>query len=140
MCDTFFTPQMRDRQARGKDPYHAGDGSDDADLGDGESGARVRLRLGSGRVEQEDFSTLERRQKAIAFLDNPELLMMYAQSTGDSIPGARLHFMKMLCGYGDEEAEHASRGSAHAQARRDMHHHRQADQRRRAGDHQGSGN
>jgi hypothetical protein len=35
------------------------------------------------RAEKEDFSRLERRRKAIAFLDNPELLMMYAQSTGE---------------------------------------------------------
>ncbi len=40
-----FTPEMRDRQARGKDPYHSGDGSDDGNLSDHETG----LRLGKGR-------------------------------------------------------------------------------------------
>jgi hypothetical protein len=34
-------------------------------------------------IEKEDFSRTERRQKAIAFLDNPELLMVHAQSTGE---------------------------------------------------------
>ncbi|KAK3986218.1 hypothetical protein QBC44DRAFT_333618 [Cladorrhinum sp. PSN332] len=29
-----FTPQMRDRQARGKDPYTSGNGTDDSDLSD----------------------------------------------------------------------------------------------------------
>jgi hypothetical protein len=42
---------------------------------------------------------------AIAYLDNPELLMMYAQSKGDSIPAARLHFTKMMCGYDPESLE-----------------------------------
>jgi hypothetical protein len=86
------------------------------------------------RTENEDFGLVERRLKAMAYLDSPELLMMYAQTTGDvsrglffssrhasspslgstansyvpsphpqkSIPGARLHFMKMLCGYDDD--------------------------------------
>ncbi|KAK4250104.1 hypothetical protein C7999DRAFT_29350 [Corynascus novoguineensis] len=98
-----FTPEMRDRQARGKDPYQSGDGSDGGNLSDRESGSGTRLRLGSGRVEKEDFARIESRQKAIAFLESPELLMMYAQSTGDSIAAARLHFTKMLCGYDNEE-------------------------------------
>lgn len=37
----------------------------------------------SHRGEKDDFGKIERREKAVAFLDNPELLMMYAQSTGD---------------------------------------------------------
>lgn len=103
-------------------------------------------------VEKEDFSVVERRQKAIAFLDNPELLMMYAQATGDvsfflsvpflesplptaikSIPGARLHFTEILCGYDDEEPEHTSRHSAHSHSRRD--HQNPADKRREGVDH-----
>lgn len=93
---------MRDRQARGKDPYQSGDGSDGGNLSGRESGLGTKLRLGSGRVEKEDFSRVESRKKAIAFLDNPELLMMHAQSTGESIAAARLHFTKMLCGYDQE--------------------------------------
>lgn len=79
-------------------------------------------------LEKEDFATVERRQKAIAFLNDPELLQMYAQSTGDvsvkplslevpfrqgtltiqqSVAGARLHFTKLLCGYDeDDDFEH----------------------------------
>ena len=107
-----FTPQMRDRQARGKDPYHSADGSEASDLSDRETagaGAGARMRPGSGRyvlpppqhpyicnvkrinvgsarfsnLDKEDFSRAERRHKATIFLDTPELLMMHAQSTGD---------------------------------------------------------
>ncbi|KAK0674519.1 hypothetical protein QBC41DRAFT_2164 [Cercophora samala] len=120
-----FTSVMSDRQARGKDPYHSGDGSEASDLSDRESGVSPsKLRLGGGgggggggRPEREDFASRELRQKAIAFLDNPELLMMYAQSTGDSIPGARLHFMRMLCGY-DNVPQHSSSNTASASASR----------------------
>lgn len=41
-----FTSQMRDRQARGKDPYHSGDGSEDGNVSDRDAG---KLRLGKGR-------------------------------------------------------------------------------------------
>ncbi|KAK4198512.1 hypothetical protein QBC40DRAFT_178521 [Triangularia verruculosa] len=117
--DGAYTPVMHDRQAKGKDPYHSGDGSDGSDLSDRESGATPsKLRLvGGGRPEKEDPARVELRQKAIAFLDNPELLMMYAQSTGDSIPGARLHFMRILCGY-DEIPQHPSSGKASASTSR----------------------
>ncbi|KAK0651230.1 hypothetical protein B0T16DRAFT_74941 [Cercophora newfieldiana] len=98
-----FTPQMRDRQARGKDPYHSGEGSDGSDLSDRETNAGSRLRMGGSRLEKEDFSRTERRNKAEAYLDSPELLMMYAQSTEDSMAGARLHFTRMLCGYDNED-------------------------------------
>ncbi|KAM7209490.1 hypothetical protein V8F20_000228 [Naviculisporaceae sp. PSN 640] len=160
-----FTADMRDRQARGKDPYasnsgedvseddghvhgrgrheddedegedeelgdyddddHGGQGqsnrleeghrdeeedyTDDDDDGDVDMGIGTRLRLRGGRLEKEDFAKAERRQKAIAFLDSPELLMMYAQSTGETLPAARLHFTRMLCGY-DEETSLASAG------------------------------
>ncbi|KAL2185238.1 hypothetical protein L209DRAFT_756285 [Thermothelomyces heterothallicus CBS 203.75] len=96
--DDDFTPEMRDRQARGKDPYQSGDGSDGGSLSDRESGSGTRLRLGSGRVEKEDFARVESRQRAIAFLENPELLMMYAQSTGDvSVPPTFLSLRMVPC-------------------------------------------
>ncbi len=108
-------------------------------------------RLRSENPSKPDFGAKERRQKAIAFLDNPEMLMMYAQSTGDvsvsrprlpllpphlldtpsfsppsapsapcrpeltallpceSIPAARLHFMKMMCSYDDETSRKGRR-------------------------------
>lgn len=47
--DDHFTPQMRDRQARGKDPYRSGDGSDGGNLSDHDSRTGSKLRLGKGR-------------------------------------------------------------------------------------------
>lgn len=141
-----FTPAMRDRQARGKDPYrssssnssnpggqHSSDDDDDDDydvrrvLAGSGSGSGSKMRVGGagggggvgGRVEKLDYSRVERRQKAVAFLESPELLMMWAQSQGDvspppppnppplrvgadgrqSVASARLHFTRMLCGY-----------------------------------------
>ncbi|KAL2160378.1 hypothetical protein VTH06DRAFT_1551 [Thermothelomyces fergusii] len=129
--DDDFTPEMRDRQARGKDPYQSGDGSEGGNLSDRESGSTSRLRLGSSRVEKEDFARVESRQKAIAFLENPELLMMYAQSTGESIAAARFHFTKMLCGYDqEEETKRGTARPAFAHSRRD--HHQSSDNRRGA--------
>ncbi|KAL2116848.1 hypothetical protein VTJ04DRAFT_9016 [Mycothermus thermophilus] len=102
-----FTSQMRDQQARGRDPYSDNDGLGDVNLND----RSTLLRLGTGRAEKEDFSLAERRQQAITFLDNPELLEMHALSTGLSIAASRLHFMKQLCGYNDDEKP--STNSAH---------------------------
>ncbi|KAK0634615.1 hypothetical protein B0T17DRAFT_513797 [Bombardia bombarda] len=135
-----FTPKMRDRQARGKDPYNSSNNgssfSSDSEMTDGEmsSGFRQRRRGDdNGRAPpKEDFETRERQEKALAFLDNPELLMMYAQSTGNSIPGARLHFMKMLCGYDKEEEKSKQQQQQQAQ----HPHRRDADSsnKRRGGD------
>ena len=82
---------MRDRQARGKDPYTEGDVSsssdnggvhddDDVEMGGYDMGSRMRM--DGGRIGNEDYGKAEKRQRAVAFLDNPELLMMYAQSEG----------------------------------------------------------
>lgn len=108
-----FSPAMRDRQARGKDPYrssssnssnsggqHSSDDDDDDDydvrrvLAGSGSGSGSKMRVGGagggggvgGRVEKLDYSRVERRQKAVAFLESPELLMMWAQSQGDVSP------------------------------------------------------
>ncbi|CAK7272039.1 hypothetical protein SEPCBS119000_004913 [Sporothrix epigloea] len=48
------------------------------------------------------FHNLERRRRAALVLDSPELLMMYAQSTNDSIPSVRMKFMSELCGLDSE--------------------------------------
>ncbi|UNI20108.1 hypothetical protein JDV02_006230 [Purpureocillium takamizusanense] len=139
------TPGMRDRQARGKDPYKGtghsdsdedededGDDDDDGDEGDDDDGdeeddelevgsdgvTRRRMRLGRGSVllfhlatfsffcpprfvfpangyelttdlgetnsiKAEPFEDRERRGFALAVLDSPEQLMMYAQGAGD---------------------------------------------------------
>ncbi|KAI1083735.1 hypothetical protein F5B20DRAFT_347992 [Whalleya microplaca] len=68
-ADTF-TPEMRDRQARGKDPYESSDSSD-------WTGGPLRYQAGGGK--DEPFSILERRRIAAQVLDSPELLMMAAQ-------------------------------------------------------------
>lgn len=132
---------MRDRQARGKDPYM--DSESDYD-----DGPERRVRLGRGcvrvfrrgrqrkrkaeeiadarRVKTEPFEDKERRGFALSVLDSPESLMMYALSAGDvgppppppfffllqvsisrecladgaqSVPGQRLRFTAMLCGF-----------------------------------------
>ncbi|KID91545.1 hypothetical protein MGU_01515 [Metarhizium guizhouense ARSEF 977] len=85
-----YTPEMRDRQARGKDPHK--DSESDYD-----DGPERRVRLGRG-VKTEPFEDKERRGFALSVLDSPESLMMYALSAGDSVPGQRLRFTAMLCG------------------------------------------
>ncbi|KAI0885341.1 uncharacterized protein GGS22DRAFT_163466 [Annulohypoxylon maeteangense] len=88
-----FTPEMRDRQARGKDPYDSSEGSS----GDWPSESGKNYRKG-GSSRNEAFSTVERRRMAAQILDSPELLMMAAQRDNDSIPATRLRYMRMLCG------------------------------------------
>lgn len=92
---------MRDRQARGKDPYKDSDS-------DYDDGRERRVRLGRGcvrvfrrgrqrerkageiadarRVKTEPFEDKERRGFALSVLDSPESLMMYALSAGDVGP------------------------------------------------------
>ncbi|KAL0941076.1 uncharacterized protein CTRU02_203839 [Colletotrichum truncatum] len=123
---TGFTPTMRDRQARGKDPYSPHDSPSDSDmdfdavdspsargngvgrlghLGSGGGGGGGGGAASSGVSGNDGDSFEERRQKlfAIEILDDPEKLAMYACSRGDSIPGTRLHFTRILCGL-DQDA------------------------------------
>ncbi|KAG6036075.1 hypothetical protein E4U41_005776 [Claviceps citrina] len=95
---------MRDRQARGKDPYGQDGGGGFSGPGPG-SGAGAGpggegVVLGSG-IPVEPFEDRERKGFALSVLDCPEQLMMYAQSRNDSIPAQRLHFTVMLCGFDD---------------------------------------
>ncbi|EFY87437.1 hypothetical protein MAC_06545 [Metarhizium acridum CQMa 102] len=69
------TPEMRDRQARGKDPYKDSESDYDDE-------PERRVRLGRG-VKTEPFEDKERRGFALSVLDSPESLMMYALSAGD---------------------------------------------------------
>ncbi|KAI1136716.1 hypothetical protein F5Y05DRAFT_102116 [Hypoxylon sp. FL0543] len=87
-----FTAEMRDRQARGKDPYESSDGSSDW----ASEGTR-KYRAGGGK--DESFAVLERRRVAAQVLDSPELLMMAAQRDNESIPATRLRYTRMLCGF-----------------------------------------
>ncbi|KAK6845051.1 hypothetical protein PG990_003407 [Apiospora arundinis] len=95
-----FTPEMRDRQARGKDPYH--DSGDDSEGAGGDWGGRNR---GS---RDESYAYTEQRRHAAQILDNPELLMANAQREGDSIPATRLRYTRMLCGVVEEAAPSTS--------------------------------
>ncbi|KAL8299656.1 hypothetical protein RB597_009659 [Gaeumannomyces tritici] len=107
-----FTPEMRDRQARGKDP----DGPDPGPFAFSRV-AQSRMALGFMGFETEPFEKPQRREKAAAILDNPELLMVYAQRAGDSIPATRMRFMRIMCGYddgGDGDYHHRDGGRAAA--------------------------
>ncbi|OIW27355.1 hypothetical protein CONLIGDRAFT_682412 [Coniochaeta ligniaria NRRL 30616] len=117
----------RDRMSRGKDPYCSDEASDDSEQLSRNSPAKFRP---GGSAEQEDFGKKERREKAVAFLDSPELLMMYAQSQGDSIAGARLHFMKMMCGYDEESIDEANSYYATNSGSRSARQTRDTDKRR----------
>ncbi|KAM3436664.1 hypothetical protein MY4824_004257 [Beauveria thailandica] len=109
-----FTAEMRDRQSRGKDPYTKGhedeeddeeeedEDDDDMDLDEDDDGSTMQV----GNVpKNETFEERQRRQDALAVLDSPEQLMMYAQMMNDSIPGQRYQFMRTLCGFGDEDEQ-----------------------------------
>ncbi|KAL7795202.1 hypothetical protein V8C37DRAFT_401018 [Trichoderma ceciliae] len=108
---TKVSASMRDRQSRGKDAY----GKSDEESAD-EDEETNQLIAGRGEDEHDDdtdtvrsskaepFETRERRAYALAVLDRPELLMMYAQTTNDSIASQRQRFTAMLCGY-DEETD-----------------------------------
>ncbi|KAM5355669.1 hypothetical protein ACJ41O_002315 [Fusarium nematophilum] len=97
-----WTPEMRDRQARGKNPYSKGDGSDDSDISDPEA----PMRLGAQET-LESHNERERKGEAMYVLDNPEALMAHAQANGDSVTGQRLRFMRQLCGFDDKHVEPA---------------------------------
>jgi hypothetical protein len=67
-----WTSEMRDKQARGKNPY-----SEDSDASDTEP-----MRLGGHRIAESHMER-ERRGEAMFVLDNPEALMAHAQASGD---------------------------------------------------------
>lgn len=104
-----YTAEMRDRQARGKDPYESSDGSTDWS----DDGTKYR-RPGSGK--DEPFSVRERRRVAAQVLDSPELLMMAAQRDNESIPATRLRYTRMLCGLKEPPAPMPARKKAQRSA------------------------
>ncbi|KAF3765893.1 hypothetical protein M406DRAFT_329751 [Cryphonectria parasitica EP155] len=116
-----FTADMRDRQARGKDPYVPEDDSNGADFArragraappmgiHAMGGGSVRLGGGApSRQLKEPFQKTERRDWAETVLDSPELLMLYAHSTGETLPVARMRFKKIMCGLDDYEEDDTS--------------------------------
>ncbi|KAI1644878.1 hypothetical protein F4815DRAFT_384459 [Daldinia loculata] len=104
--DDEFTAEMRDRQARGKDPYESSDASSDWGL----EGNR-KYRAGGGK--DESYAVLERRRVAAQVLDSPELLMMAAQRDNESIPATRLRYTRMLCGFEEPPQPQSARKKSH---------------------------
>ncbi|KAI8634225.1 hypothetical protein F5Y19DRAFT_204774 [Xylariaceae sp. FL1651] len=139
-----FTPEMRDRQARGKDPYDSDSqgsdwapGQDGSSSGGGGSGAGAGGAGGAAGVpvpgldyggssgdtgpfrvgvppRGEPFAVLERRRIAAQILDSPELLMMAAQRDDESIPATRLKYTRMLCGIEESSSLASSSSSSSA--------------------------
>ncbi|KAI5462292.1 hypothetical protein BGZ63DRAFT_209815 [Mariannaea sp. PMI_226] len=111
-----FTQEMRDRQARGKDPYRTEE----------EEREDEAYRLGGYRFEQENeekesAAELERRGAIMAILDHPEHLMASAMSNGNSIPRERTRLLAMLCGFdkkNEDEVQASGSGSRKGQDRR----------------------
>ncbi|TRX89146.1 hypothetical protein FHL15_009959 [Xylaria flabelliformis] len=101
-ASSAWTPEMRDRQARGKNPYNAD--SDDSDWGPGGqgSGSSSAADVGPQRVgapkPKDRFAIYERRRIASQILNSTELLMMAAVRDDESIPATRLKYMRVLCG------------------------------------------
>ncbi|KIH94727.1 hypothetical protein SPBR_03821 [Sporothrix brasiliensis 5110] len=117
-----FTDDMRELQARGKDPYEL-TRRNEPYYEDRLASLRAADRRppGAGPVHHmspnfvrppspgpqlrpeeaplDNFAQLERRRHATTVLDSPELLMMYALSLNDSIPAVRMTFMHIMCGY-----------------------------------------
>lgn len=93
VTEPSFTPSMRDRQARGKDPYQASEkgpypfedspSTSDMEFDEVDSPSRAAAAGRLGHLVGDSFE--ERRQKAFAIevLDDPEKLAMYACSRGD---------------------------------------------------------
>ncbi|KAI1279747.1 hypothetical protein F5Y07DRAFT_357698 [Xylaria sp. FL0933] len=124
-ASTSFTPEMRDRQARGKNPYHSD--SEDSDWapgpsnrsggeGSGSSSAQSNIgpaRAGGKKPDDEPFAVYDRRRVASQILNNPELLVMAAVRDEQSIPATRLKYTRILCGVGEP-----SSGSSRAKTTR----------------------
>ncbi|CAM1504220.1 Fc.00g018110.m01.CDS01 [Cosmosporella sp. VM-42] len=89
-----ISAEMRDRQARGKDPYGRRETIEFDAPGDG-------VRLGEP-MQTESSEDKERRGEATYVLDNPSALMAHAIAHGDSISHQRLKFTAKLCGFEDK--------------------------------------
>ncbi|KAI1747858.1 hypothetical protein F4782DRAFT_396717 [Xylaria castorea] len=125
-----FTSEMRDRQARGKNPYNVDSDSsdwggpgqvDDSLDGDSSSAADVRPQRVGAPKSKERFAIHDRRRMAAQILNSTELLMMAAVGDDESIPATRLKYSRILCGLegpGDGGSARAGAGAAAAAAAR----------------------
>ncbi|RSL60879.1 hypothetical protein CEP54_006508 [Fusarium duplospermum] len=108
-----WTPEMRDRQARGKEPEKEEESASvrSADTSNSEVGYR--------HYEETQWEK-ERRGEALSVLDNPEALLAHAQANGDSVTGQRARFLRLLCGYDEDRDRYptqqmrSSKGHQHA--------------------------
>ncbi|KAH0494154.1 hypothetical protein TgHK011_000785 [Trichoderma gracile] len=75
---------------------------DDDDDEEEEDSEDEKTNSSSFTYRSEPFETRERRAYALAVLDRPEQLMMYANTTNDSVAGQRVRFTRMMCGFDDE--------------------------------------
>ncbi|KAI1846513.1 hypothetical protein JX265_004964 [Neoarthrinium moseri] len=108
-----FTAEMRDRQARGKDPYHESEDSEDANY------------WGGGRHRRDEpFAVVDQRRKAVQVLDTPELLMTYAQRDNESVPATRLRYTRMLCGVAADGSAQGASSSKKTSKKSSSSHHR----------------
>ncbi|KAI8719160.1 hypothetical protein NCS52_00696400 [Fusarium sp. LHS14.1] len=91
-----WTPEMRDQQARGKDPN-----KEEEEPPRNKADESEALKIG-GRHHEESALERERKGEALSILDNPEALLAYAQANGDSVTGQRVRFLRQLCGYDED--------------------------------------
>ncbi|KAK7906358.1 hypothetical protein PG985_016364 [Apiospora marii] len=94
-----FTAEMRDEQARGKDPY----GGPEEAKGPG----------------SESFVSQEQRRYAAQMLDSPEMLEYEALRTGDSVPGVRWKYQQVLSGIPQESGRSTSAKSSKKNSKRE---------------------
>ncbi|KAI1179761.1 hypothetical protein F4777DRAFT_398738 [Nemania sp. FL0916] len=112
-----FTPQMQDRQARGKDPYNSdsedsnsvpaqgtrsvryvNQGTEGGDGGESTWEGHPDLKRVGPPKTAEAFDAIQRRRMASEILDAPELLMRASLRDNLSIAAARLKYIRIITG------------------------------------------
>ncbi|PTB67347.1 hypothetical protein BBK36DRAFT_1196299 [Trichoderma citrinoviride] len=96
--------EEEDEEEEEEDEQLEGDDDDDDEEEDEEEEESDddKTNSSSFTYRSEPFETRERRAYALAVLDRPEQLMMYANTTNDSVAGQRVRFTRMMCGFDDE--------------------------------------
>ncbi|KAL6358371.1 hypothetical protein LRP88_08556 [Fusarium phalaenopsidis] len=101
-----WTPEMRDRQARGKDPTKEEEQPEPSKTKDSDAlqigGRQVFLSPSQFLHYEESHLEKERKGEALSVLDNPEALLAHAQASGDSVTGQRVRWLRQLCGYDED--------------------------------------
>ncbi|CRK23212.1 hypothetical protein BN1723_002970 [Verticillium longisporum] len=97
----WYASSREDVRGSGGRRHSDSEGDDDENTGfiggtgPGSGGASERQR-------GETFEAFRRREWARDVLESPEMLMWYASSREDSIPGTRLFFTRVLCGFEED--------------------------------------